>query len=120
MVAHADRYFLEEEHLGDITVVKFRQTKLVEEATIVAIGDQLLHLANDPSRRHLVLNLENVERLSSSMVGAFIALRNKIAGVGGQLVLCGIDRELYEIFLIFRLPRLLRIYAAEQDALQAF
>jgi anti-anti-sigma factor len=100
--------------------VKFRRTKLVEEATIVAIGDQLLHLANEPARWHLVLNLESVERLSTSMVGTFIALHNKIARAGGQLVLCGIDRELYEIFVIFRLPRLLRIYSTEQDALQAF
>jgi anti-sigma B factor antagonist len=120
MVAHAVRHFLDAEFFGDITVVKFRQTKLLEEATIVVIGKQLLHLANDPARRHLVLNLESVERLSTSMVGTLIALHNKVASAGGQLVLCGIDRELYEIFAICRLPRLLRICAGEQDALQAF
>jgi anti-anti-sigma factor len=97
------RHFLEEEYFGDIAVVKFRQTKLLEEATIVVIGEQLLHLANDPARRHLVLNLESVERLSTSMVGTFIALHNKLASAGGQLVLCGIDRELYEMLAICRL-----------------
>ena len=49
-----------------------------------------------------------------------IALHKKLQAVGGRLILCNIDPEIYEVFEITRLDKFFNIQKEEQAALQAF
>ena len=120
MLLEADEPWLAEEHIGSVTVVNLNQSELLDEAVIQAISGQLYQLVEQPDRRRLVLNLSAVEKLSTRMLGTFVALHRMIHRSGGRLVLCGIDRGIWEIFALLRLPQLLCICEAEQDALQLF
>jgi anti-anti-sigma factor len=120
MLATATQPWLAEEQIGDITVVKFTQAEVLEEETIQAISENLFQLVAHTDHCRLVLNLDAVEKLSTRMLGTFIALHKRLRAAGGRLVLCGVDRQLWEIFAILKLPQLFRICAEEQEALQAF
>lgn len=111
---------LEVEDIGDVTVVKFADRKILDEQNIQMIGEQLFSLVDDAGRNRLVLNFGNVEYLSSAALGKLITLNKKVHAAGGRLVLCNIDPQIYEVFKITKLNQLFTIKGDEQEALQEF
>src|SRR6516165_5727989 len=111
---------LEVEDVGDIAVVNFIDKKILDEQNIQMIGDDLFRLVDELGRRKIVLNFSNVEFLSSAALGKLITLNRKVQAVRGKLVLCGISKEIKEVFEITKLDKLFTIHQEEQAALQAF
>ena len=111
---------LEVEDIGDITVVNFTDRKILDEQNIQIIGEQLFSLVDESQRRKILLNFGNVEYLSSAALGKLITLNKKLQSVGGRLILCNIDPQIYEVFEITKLNKLFNIHKEEQAALQAF
>src|SRR5262249_36002495 len=111
---------LEVEDIGEVTVVSFTDKKILDEQNIQVIGEQLFSLVDELGRRKLLLNFGNVEYLSSAALGKFITLNKKLQAVGGKLILCSIDPQIYEVFEITKLNKLFNIKQQEQEALQAF
>jgi anti-sigma B factor antagonist len=111
---------LEVEDIGDVTVVSFTDRKILDEQNIQIIGEQLFSLVDELGRRKLLLNFGNVEYLSSAALGKLITLNKKLQGVGGKLILCNIHPQIYEVFEITKLNKLLNIRKDEQEGLQMF
>jgi anti-sigma B factor antagonist len=120
MSSQPRRRRLEVEQIGDVTVVNFVDRKILDEQNIQIIGDQLFSLVDNDGLRKLLLNFGNVEYLSSAALGKLITLNKKLQAVGGRLVLCNIDPQIYEVFEITRLDKFFNIQKEEQAALQAF
>lgn len=120
MTTQPRRRRLEVEDIGDVTVVNFTDHKILEEQSIQIIGEQLFSLVDEAGRRKILLNFGNVEYLSSAALGKLIALKRKVDSVGGRLILCNIDAQIYEVFEITKLNKLFNIHKEEQAALQAF
>jgi anti-sigma B factor antagonist len=120
MSSQPRRKRLEVEDIGDVTVVNFTDKKILDEQNIQIIGEQLFSLVDELGRKKLLLNFGNVEYLSSAALGKFITLNKKVNGVGGRLILCNIDPQIYEVFEITKLNKLFNIQKEEQAALQAF
>src|SRR5258708_5911355 len=110
---------LEEEEIGDVTIVNFTDRKILDEQNIQAISEQLHGLVDSAGRKKLLLNFGNVEFLSSAALGKFITLHKKLQGVGGKLVLCNIAPQIREVFEITRLDKLISIKTDEQTGLQS-
>jgi anti-sigma B factor antagonist len=111
---------LQVEQVGDVTVVRFVRSELLEDETIELLGGQLYALVDHLGSRKLVLNLAPVKRMASLMLGKIMTLHKKLKPAGGRLVLCGIDPEIRRIFDTLRLPQFLLICKDEQEALQSF
>jgi anti-sigma B factor antagonist len=120
MSAQPRRRRLEVEDIGDVTVVNFVDRKILDEQNIQIIGEQLFSLVDESGRRKVLLNFHNVEYLSSAALGKLITLNKKINAVGGKLVLCEIDPQIYEVFEITKLDKFFNIQKEEQAALQSF
>jgi anti-sigma B factor antagonist len=97
------------EHVGDTTVVKFRDKTLLDEQQIQALGEQLFALVDQIGRGKMLLNLGSVEYFSSAALGKLVTLNKKLRDGGGQLILCNIDPQIEEVFTITRLNKLFRI-----------
>src|SRR5262245_16265200 len=120
-MSHTSRRLrLEVESIGDVTVVNFTDKRILDEQNIQAIGEQLFGLVDTQGLKKLLLNFSNVEYLSSAALGKFITLNKKVGAVGGKLVLCNIDPQIFEVFQITRLDKLFKIEKDEQTGLQAF
>jgi anti-sigma B factor antagonist len=111
---------LETNDVDDVTVVHFRDQKIIEDLGIQELGQELFHLVEEEDRQKLVLNFSSVDFLSSAALGKLITLDKKIKARGGALKLCNIRPEIYEVFAITRLNRLFDIREDEADALAAF
>ncbi|HEY8503183.1 MAG TPA: STAS domain-containing protein [Gemmataceae bacterium] len=111
---------LEVEDVDGIAVVHFVDKKILDEQNIQMIGDELFRLVDELGRTKVLLNFSNVEFLSSAALGKLITLNRKIQAVQGRLILCGISKDIREVFEITKLDKLFTIHKEEQAALQAF
>ena len=106
--------------VGDVTVVRFVDQKILDEAKIQQLGQELFELVDTDGRSKIVLNFTSVEFLSSAALGKLITLDKKVKGQGGTLKLSNIRPEIYEVFAITKLNKLFDIKDDEVDALAAF
>lgn len=104
---------------GDYTVVTILAERLLDEATIQLIGDELFDLVENKGRNHLILNFAHVKYLSSGALGKLISLNKKVKESGGRLLLCSIGKEIYEVFKITKLNKYFEIETDELTALRA-
>ncbi len=111
---------LEVSELGDVTVIRFRDQKIIEDINIQDLGQELFHLVEVESRKKLLLNFSSVDFLSSAALGKLITLDKKVKANSGSLKLSNIRPEIYEVFAITKLNRLFDIKSDEADALAAF
>ncbi len=106
--------------VGDVSVVRFVDRKILDEANIQELGQELFHLIEDERRKSLLLNFSSVEFLSSAALGKLITLDKKVKAAGGKLKLSNIRPEIYEVFAITKLNKLFDIKDDEADALASF
>jgi len=111
---------LDVNEVGDVTVVHFRDQKIIEDLGIQELGQELFQLVEVENCKKMVLNFSHVDFLSSAALGKLITLDKKMKGKSGALKFCNIRPEIYEVFAITRLNRLFDIKDEEADALAAF
>src|SRR4051812_5083467 len=96
---------LEIEEVGEVTLVRFVDRKILDEQNIQIIGEQLFSLVDEFGKKQILLDFSRVEYLSSAANGKFITLAKKVHAVKGKLAFCGIDPALYEVFEITKLDK---------------
>jgi anti-sigma B factor antagonist len=106
--------------VGDVTVVRFVDRKILDEANIQELGQELFQLIEEEKRSSLLLNFSSVEFLSSAALGKLITLDKRVKAHGGKLKLSNIRPEIYEVFAITKLNKLFDIKDDEADALASF
>jgi anti-sigma B factor antagonist len=105
---------------GDISIVELLDNEILDEFTINEIADTLFSLVAENTPAKIVLSFAQVKHLSSMALGTLIRLNKRVDESGGQLKLCSITKNLYEIFIITKLNKLFDIYDDEQASLASF
>jgi len=117
----ADTYLhVDLKDVGDVTVVRFRHHKILDDIDIQELGQELFRLVERDGRLRLLLDFSAVDFLSSAALGKLITLDKKVKAHGGTLKLSNIRPEIYEVFAITNLNRLFDIRKDEAEALAAF
>ena len=106
--------------VGDVTVVRFHDRKILDEAGIQELGSELFSLVERDNRRSIVLNFTSVEFLSSAALGKLITLDRKVKAHQGRLKLSNIRPEILEVFQITKLNKVFDIRGEEAEAIAAF
>lgn len=120
MVVRVTSPLLEIEQIGDVALVTFTSRSILDPQAATVIGRQLKVLVQDQGSKRVILDFGNVERLTTLVVGQVAALHQTIKAAGGRLAVCGIQADVFGIFQILRLHKILHIYKDEQEALQSF
>ena len=105
------------EEVGDVTVARFVDKKILDETNIQIIGNQLFGLVDEDHRDKIVLDFTNVEYLSSAALGKLITMDKKVKSSKGKLRLCCIRPDIYEVFAITKLNKLFTICENQDEAL---
>jgi anti-sigma B factor antagonist len=111
---------LDIEEVGDVTVAKFIDKKILDETNIQIIGNQLFGLVDEDGRDKIVLDFSNVEYLSSAALGKLITMDKKVKAAKGKLRLCSIRPDIYEVFAITKLNKLFVIDEDQEKSLASF
>jgi anti-sigma B factor antagonist len=105
---------------GGVTVARFRDHKILDEANIQQLGRELNALAESGDHPRLLLNFEDVEFLSSAALGKLISLKKKASATQTELKLCSIRPEIFEVFKITSLHQVFDICEDQDEALRRF
>jgi anti-sigma B factor antagonist len=100
-----------------VTVVEFKDQDILDEVNIAQIGQQLQQLADKQDEPKLVLDFSHVAHMSSAALGMLITLHKHIRERDGQLRLCSIRPEIYEVFVITKLNEIFQIHEDRAAAL---
>ena len=111
---------LDVSEVGDVTVVRFMDRRILDATNIEELGLELFDLVEQENRKKLLLNFSDVEFLSSAALNKLIILDKKMKAGGGAMKLSNLRPEIYEVFVITRLNQLFAISAEEKDALESF
>jgi len=106
--------------MRDVTVVNFEDSSILDAAQIEAIGKALYDLVDVRNIRKLILDFSKVQFLSSSALGVLITLRSKCEAARGTLVICGLRKDLMQVFEITNLKKLFTFRSDEEEALAVF
>ena len=101
---------LEVTEVGDVTVVRFVDRKILDELSITEIGDALCAMVDQHAPINLLLDFKQVHHLSSAALGMLITLNKKIGEKGGQLRLSDINPQIFEVFKITQLHKVFKIF----------
>ncbi|MCX7404263.1 MAG: anti-sigma factor antagonist [Planctomycetota bacterium] len=106
--------------IGDVTVVKFLDKKILDETNIQELGVELFGLVEQDNRKSILLNFSHVEFLSSAALGKLITLDRKVKAAKGRLKMSNIRPEIFEVFQITKLNKVFDIRNDEAEAVAAF
>ena len=107
--------------VNGVAVAEFLNAPTVfEQRDVQEICEQLTALIGNEGYTKLLINLGDVQYLSSAMLGELILLGKRLAAAQGQLKLCCVSPALRGIFRVTKIERIFSIFASEQEALDAF
>ena len=105
---------------GSVSVVRFRDRKILDEAAIQELGAELFALVEVDNRKAILLDFEGVEFLSSAALGKLITFDRKVKTSQGRLKMCGIAPSILEVFQVTKLNKVFDIRSDAADAIAAF
>lgn len=107
---------LETENSGDEARVLLRGDAVrLADADAGRVEEELSRVIEESGRSRLHLDLGNVTYLTSRALGVFLRLHRRLHAIGGELTLANVQPQIYEIFEITSLTRVLDVRAAAAD-----
>jgi anti-sigma B factor antagonist len=103
-----------------VAVIQFTDTKVLDQRNINLIGAELAEMVEKRAVRKMLINLQNVEYLSSSVLGKLLSLHKALRVKKGTLKLCCIAPSIFEVFKITSLDKVFDIFPTEAEAMDAF
>jgi anti-sigma B factor antagonist len=108
-----------EEAANEVTVVHFTGGKVsLDEKTLPYVRDQLDALTEEPGHSRLVLDFGNVVYVAGRALGMLVGLHKKLLGAGRRLTVRNLHPQIYEVFVVTRLDKLLDLRLAKPRAWQ--
>lgn len=99
------------------TVIEFRTPNLMDPPVLDSIQSDLVKLVEVEDRRHIVLDFEKVQYVSSQAIGIVIHMHKKLSSLPhSKLVLCSVPAKIMELLKILRLDKLLKIVPSQREA----
>lgn len=108
------------EEINGVTVARLLEKKILDEANIEALGQELFALVDKDGRKKIILDFTLVEYLSSAALGKLITMHKKVGTAKGKLALCKIQKDIMDVFKITQLNKVLTLCTDLDDALTKF
>ncbi len=106
--------------MRDVTVVNLHDSSILDTQQVDELGEELNKLVDERACKKIVIDFTKVKFLSSSALGVLIRLQKKAREIKGQIILCGLKKELLQVFKITSLDKLFEFKDNEEQALAAF
>jgi anti-sigma B factor antagonist len=112
---------ISQSEVDGVPVIQFVDRRLFDEPTVREVSDQLFaYLPREGKPIALIVDLANVEMVSSAMLGKLILLQRRIDSSGGRLCLCGLRPALQDVLRTTNLERLFRVARDRREARELF
>jgi anti-sigma B factor antagonist len=99
---------------------------LIEVKGSLMGGDETLELRqaiagfSEREYQKLLLDLSNVQYLNSTAIGVLVSAHTSYARKGWQVKMCGINKNISNIFVITKLTLVFEVYDSREEAIKSF
>lgn len=107
------------EHEG-VMICVFTDQKILDEGLIEKLAEELREVADANKGGRILLNFGGVSFMSSQMLGKLSYVNKKCKADETELKLCNLSDNLFDIFKITALDKVLDICKTEEKALASF
>jgi anti-sigma B factor antagonist len=112
---------ISQSEIDGVPVVQFTDRRLFDEPSVREASDQLFaYLPRDGKPIGLIVDLSNVEMISSAMLGKIILLLRRVESSGGRLCLCGLRPVIQDVLRTTNLDRLFHVARDRREARETF
>lgn len=98
-----------------VLIARFQGGRIIDEAQIETLGREMNDLLTEESKK-FILNFENLNFMSSAMIGKLIQFGKKCKNSGVDLRLCEINENIEEVFELMKLSSIFKIEKDEETA----
>ncbi len=105
--------------VGEVAIVNFVGTEILDMAQSRAIGSQLCATVEQPDVSCLVIDFGRVKLMTSSMIGELIQVRKRSAEKQVILKLCNLTNELTKLLKLLKLDKSFDIHASRDLAIKS-
>jgi anti-anti-sigma factor len=95
------------ERCGGVKIITFAAGQKRDVENVIAT--ELEGQTDDLGECHLLLDFTNVECITSVELGTLIRLHTKMRATGGRLTLFNLNLQVFEVFTVTRLEKLIGI-----------
>ena len=112
---------IELDNVEEVSVVKFKDQKVMDPGRIEQMGKELLTLVKeDEDTGNVLINFENVNFFSSAAINKLIVFEKRIRARGGQIRLSNLRPEVRDLFSYTNLDAMFEIKDEQSDAIDSF
>lgn len=94
---------------GDILILEIQEPRISEGLVIESLSSELEVILHDSKCKKVLLDLHQVELMSSGMLSVLVRLYRELAERNGRFVLCGARPPVLKVFEMTRLDQLFRL-----------
>lgn len=103
---------------GSVVVATIVPKKILENTLIQALGHELFSLTEAASPR-IVLDFTSVEYIASAFLAKLMEMDRKVNDATGKWMICCVRPEVFEVFQITQLDKMLPFVATRADTVNA-
>ena len=104
----------------DVHIVEFLSGKIREETEVHRVLQELGSFIDDNAGAKLLINMANLEYLSSAGLGNLVGLLKKSRKSHGEFKLCCLQESIQELFEVMRLDKIFDIFPTLDEAVSSF
>jgi anti-anti-sigma factor len=97
------------EHTQEVTIVTLNDQRILHDEQIKEIEKSIMLVVEQARRLDMILDFCYVKFMSSSFLGLLVKIHKKMCERKGRLQLCNVDPNLYKIFEITQLNKVLDV-----------
>ena len=101
-----------------IAVVTFRDRILLDTFELQLIEEELSKLVASETCNHLLNDFQDVQALSSQMIGTLLKVHEQLSSTSRKMALCNLQPKIEEIFGITQLKKVFSILANQAKAIK--
>jgi len=116
----SDKKQINIQSIKSVKHVTFNESRILDEMSIKVIYDEITELVEKTPKIKLILDFDQVDYLSSAVLGKMVALNKDIKKDGGHLVLANIKAPILEVFRITKLDKVLDIKENAFESMKSF
>jgi anti-sigma B factor antagonist len=104
---------------GDVAVASFTIYSIVDVQDVQRLSEEFTELLEKHKFNKLVVDFEKLGFMTSNVITILLNLRTKLKEAGGELRVCKVSPDIYNIFRVTHLDKLIPVHSSVSEAVQS-
>jgi anti-sigma B factor antagonist len=100
-----------------VTTVSFNVPNLTVDQGLEQVAQQISDIIKNQKPKNLLIDFTGVKFFSSQALGILIDTKKKLSAQKGNVIISGINPQLYRVFKITNLDKIFKFYPDAQSAI---